>query len=198
MTIEKLNGEITRLKNKLTSIELERDELRHEATQLEYELERIEQKRDRLMEGLSEPIFERMVGKTYYFIYEDCARFGIYASTDQGSNSALLNYELDRYNENNYFHSATRAREVLEKFKMLLKLERLHDTYCPDYVPDWNSGDWKYSVFYHNTVERYEVEGAAAFEDKIKVYFPTKEIAQKVCDILNAEQERDCESEEEF
>lgn len=191
MTIEELNKKITQLKNELTSIKQERNELNNKTTQLEYELERIKQKRDKLREGLSEPTFERMVGKAYYFIYESDARLGVYAGIDGGSNSALLNYELDRYNENNYFHSAARAMEVLEKFKMLLKLERLHDIYCPDYVPDWNSGNWKYSVFYHNTVERYKVEGAATFEDKTKVYFPTEEIAQKICDILNAEQEKE-------
>jgi len=154
------------------------EELNNRITLLENELESIKQERD----GLSEPTFERRIGERYYYLR------GIrhwYSNIDHSD------YDDDTWNyeNNNYFYSERRANEVLEKINLLLKLERLYDTYCPDYVPDWNSGDWKYSVVYHNTVERYKVESAATFEDKTKVYFPTEEIAHKVCDILNAEQE---------
>lgn len=159
------------------------EELNEKISLLENELEKIKQERDQL----SEPRFERKAGNTYYFIYEDEARFGCFSAIDNGSNSVLLNYELARYKNNNYFHSPERANEVLKKINMLLKLERLYDTYCPDYTPDWDDDVCKYGVAYehHKFIATY----AREVEEPCAVYFPTREIAEKVRDLLNAEQE---------
>jgi hypothetical protein len=94
-----------------------------------------------------------------------------------------------RYGNNNYFYTKSRAQEVADKINLLLKLERLHDTFCPDYVPNWNSNERKYFVLYDNISKRYRGNALTATEYKTNVFFATAIIAQKVCDILNAEQE---------
>lgn len=96
-----------------------------------------------------------------------------------------------RFDNNNYFKTAERAQEVADKINFLLKLERLRDTFCPDYVPDWD--DWrvkKWEIDYENSQGRYRALSTPSTESKTAVYFPTEEIAQKVCDIFNKE----CES----
>ena len=91
---------------------------------------------------------------------------------------------------NNYFHTKERAEEVINKMEFLLKLERLHDIYCPDYVPNWDSNlekDWKYYVFYNYSLKCWMVGSCALNKIPTITYFPSQEIAEKVCDILNEE-----------
>ncbi len=146
-----------------------------------------EQERDRLADCRreSEPKFERVNRFESYWAltFNGCA----YPSQcmDDGVRSVDDN---NNFKYNNYFKTVQRADEVADKINFLLKLERLHDTFCPDYVPDWNREDWKYFVYYNNTAH-YRVNSAVIFEHKTGVFFPTKEIAQKVCDILNKELE---------
>lgn len=137
-----------------------------------------------------EPKFER-VGKTscYSFIVFDID--GVNVAYDKDIGSII---DISRFETNNYFHTKERAEEVASKINFLLKLERLHDIYCPDYVPDWDDfSTFKYSVIYNPAEKRWYQTVAGVIETC--TYFPTREIAQKVCDILNAElkeQERDC------
>lgn len=93
------------------------------------------------------------------------------------------------YKTNNYFHTKERAEEVCDKIKVLLKLERLHDIYCPDYVPDWNNTkETKYYIYYNNGDKFWSTVGCCLTQNSFGVYFPTEEITQKVCDILNEEE----------
>lgn len=88
----------------------------------------------------------------------------------------------------NYFKTAERAKEVAEKIKFILKLEQLHDLYCPDYKPDWSNDDEsKYRIYYSHRTNEYGVSHATICENFDTVYFPDKEIALKVCSILNEE-----------
>lgn len=122
-------------------------------------------------------------GQEYYCIGKfNTARFGAVYTLEAG-------HFLDKasFESNNYFHTRKRAEEVADKINLLLKLERLHDTYCPDYVPDWQDNARKYYVFYGTKDSTYYVGGCLAVDRKPCVYFPTTEIAQKVCDILNGE-----------
>lgn len=96
------------------------------------------------------------------------------------------------YNLPNYFHTKERAQEVLDEIKFLLKLERLHDIYCPDYKPDRDDKyTKKYYIFENNLgAQSFWAYGInTATRNSNTVYFPTEEIAQKVCDILNKEYE---------
>lgn len=101
-------------------------------------------------------------------------------------NYAEMNDEYDRkcVDTNNYFHTKERAEEVLNKIKMLLRLERLHDMFCPDYKP--SSRDYKYFVSYNLPEEKWLVN-CTSFDNRPNVYFPSQEIARQVADILNQE-----------
>lgn len=131
-----------------------------------------------------EPEFKRVGnGQEYYCIGKfNTARFGAVYTLE-------TDHFLDKasFENNNYFHTRKRAEEVADKINLLLKLERLHDTYCPDYVSDWQDNARKYYVFYGTKDSTYYVGGCLAVDRKPCVYFPTTEIAQKVCDILNGE-----------
>lgn len=92
-----------------------------------------------------------------------------------------------RFDNNNYFKTRERTQEVADKVNFLLKLERLHDTFCPDeggkYYISQNTESGRYCYGYIRNVP---------ITFPISVMFPSEEIAQKVCDILNKE----CENNE--
>lgn len=134
----------------------------------------------------SEPELERATRDDYYYsikLDDGCYvenRLEQYCAVD------------DRcYNLLNYFRTKKRAQEVCDKIRFLLKLERLHDIYCPNYKPNWNEDSFslKHYVRYNTSEAKWYSYDAQIMEDTIQVYFPTKEIAQKVCDILNKERE---------
>lgn len=92
------------------------------------------------------------------------------------------------FKNNNYFHTKERAEEVADKINFLLKLERLHDLYCPDYKPDWNN-EWelKYYIFYDVHNKKYQPGVCYYISYDPNIYFNSKETANKVCEILNKE-----------
>lgn len=161
---------------------------------METALKAAEEERDRLADQRreSEPKFERVENRECYWSVGT-------SFCPEGKATACRHYENfdhgdnNYFNNNNYFKTVQRADEVADKINLLLRLERLHDIYCPDYVPNWNNNEWKYSVFYDNSKDYkgYKVDCSVTFECKTDVFFPTKEIAQKVCDILNAELEEE-------
>lgn len=151
-------------------------------------LKTVEEERDRLVDQRreQEPKFERAKGKEqYYFVNIAYRGFVVTSDTEMG-------YPLDEasYNSNNYYHTEQRAQKVVDKINFLMKLERLRDIYCPDYVPDWdNDNEYKFSIYYDTHKEKYTIQPYTIMKYETSVYFPTSEIAQKVCDILNAELE---------
>ena len=179
--IEKLNERIVQLTDLVKSGE-------ETISATKEMLKLAEQERDRLADQRrkSEPKFERVeFGHNYYYVasYSEgikvCKESEDHTSTDNGF-----------YDSNNYFYTKERAQEVADKINLLLKLERLHDTFCQDYVPDWNDKDKvKYYVFKNKfiSISRWDI-GYVSTSDISDVYFPTEEIAKKVCDILNAEE----------
>lgn len=150
-------------------------------------LKLVEQERDRLADQRreSEPKFERVGrGKGYSYLF--VCRAGVCVDDTSDVYSEIDN---EYFSSNNYFRTKKRAQEVADKINLLLKLERLHDTFCPDYVPDWGNC-WlsKYYIYQDKSMGNIWICGAVSTEsDAVQVYFPTEEIAQKVCDILNAE-----------
>ncbi len=131
-----------------------------------------------------EPKYERVaVDEPYYYI----SLYNVLVVENEIENR--VPFDNDIFESNNYFYTKKRAEEVVEKIKMLLKLERLHDIYCPDYVPNWDSNDEKkYYVYYNNTNADELYNFVYSYKRKRNdVCFPTEEIAQKVCDILNTE-----------
>ena len=142
-----------------------------------------EEERDRLAEQQreQEPKFERIEkGEIYFSI---TGELDVIRNIESG-------YIVDnnKYNANNYFYTKERAEKVVDKIKFLLKLERLHDTFCPNYVPDWNDfSEIKFSVYYDVYEEKYTECRYSAMVYGANVYFPSLKIAQQVCDILNRE-----------
>lgn len=112
-------------------------------------------------------------------------------------NNIIVEYEESNdyfdnicYKNNNYFPTHERAAEVLNKIELLLRLERLHDELCPNYQPDWgNKAGHKYLVYYNYLKKQFEVRSYCWSNYVSTVCFPTNKIAQKVCDILNSENE---------
>lgn len=133
--------------------------------------------------------FERVEeGKKYYamttFSYE-----GVVAIEyiEEHMRFDKLNFE-----NNNYFLTKERAEEVADKINFLLKLERLHDTFCPDYKPDWdNNCTQKFYVLFDNGNGKYISNYAYSVDSGTTVYFDSRETANKVCDVLNKEIENE-------
>lgn len=185
MDIKELNERIEQLTNLVkTSAET--------ISQLEETLKSVEQERDRLADERRElePNLERVEeGEEYWSVGSKFCAEGKatpchhYENFHRSDNNYFIN--------NNYFKTVQQAKEVANKINLLLKLERLHDIYCPNYKPNWNKDAFssKHYVCYNTSEAKWESLGAQIMEDAIQVYFPTDEIAQKVCDILNKERE---------
>ena len=120
-------------------------------------------------------------GDQYFFI-DSCLRQVVKISKENPIDREL--FELG-----NCFPTKERAEEVAKKIRMLLKLERYHDMFCPDYVPDWPSDDAKYVVCYDEVGKQWDFERSFIIRYATQVYFDSKETAQKVCDLLNGEVE---------
>ena len=153
-----------------------------------------EQERDRLADQRreSEPKFERVDKYKEYFSLTFDGGAMICEERDCGGNCYDDTNNFKCYN---YFHTDKRAQEVADKINLLLKLERLHDTFCPEYVPDLNdAGATKWYLFVSARDKKWHWEICHACINGVLVYFSSAEIAQKVCDILNAELEEYHES----
>lgn len=139
----------------------------------------------REIKAQEEPKFERREGKLYFWVSTNNGKAECIASTDDAGR-----YDKPWYDNNNYFYTAERAQEVADKINFLLKLERLHDTYCPDYVPDWDDDeDLKWYVYYDVSDEKFIAENNRITRRCVDVCFDSFETANKVCDILNKERE---------
>lgn len=91
----------------------------------------------------------------------------------------------------NCFRTKKRAEEVADKILLLLRLEQLHDILCPDYEPDWGSGEATYCLYYDHSSSRWAVDGWYDCNCRVNgAYFDTLENAEKVAEILNKELEK--------
>ena len=127
--------------------------------------------------------FERVAeDEPYYYIrLYNCLVIG-------EEKEGFVPFDNEMFKLNNYFHTKERAEEVAEKIKLLLKLERLHDTFCPDYVPDWSNPDELKAVILYNYFSReWGYEYRISTVDATSVCYPSNGTAKKVCDILNKE-----------
>jgi len=160
---------------------------------MEAALKTAEEERDRLADQRreSEPKFERGSRfEPYWSIQFDNAFIGGASVCKRMEHGENYYDDMTNFRYNNYFKTVQRAEEIADKINFLLKLERLHDIYCPEYVPDWNNeSTWKHSVYFNSKSKQYCYNGTLCGDRICEVYFPTGEIAQKVCDILNEELE---------
>lgn len=152
---------------------------------MEAALRTAEEERDRLADQRREwepkPKFERVdKGAEYYTIYMRDACPDVIATRDN-----RYFYDNKAFACNNYFYTTKRGREVADKINLLLKLERLHDIYCPDYKAEYDDDKDKYHVAFCDGMYQWDDDNYCM--DPLSVFFPSSEIAQKVCDILNKE-----------
>ena len=90
--------------------------------------------------------------------------------------------DIARKNFGNFFPTKERAEQVAEKMRLLLRLEQLHDMLCPDYEPDFGSGEATYCLYYEGWYDcNCRVNGP---------YFDTLENAEKAAEILNKEMKK--------
>lgn len=130
-----------------------------------------------------EPTFERVgEGEKYYTVADSSLYRGFLA---REYTERHMNFNELAFKSNNYFHTKERAEEVADKINFLFKLERLKDTYCPDYKPNWTDGSESKYFIYFDICTKYNFDWCVAAQNKLGVYSPTKKIAQKVCDELN-------------
>ena len=155
------------LKTKLAELEKEMADLKAAMTKIDEE----------------EPKFERRKGREYYTVGTYRGNAECYELVDDAISDS------DRYENNNYFYTEERAQEVADKINFLRKLERLHDIYCPDYVPNWEDDKQKWYLFYDEEDNEYKVASNTIVHRCVEVYFDSDETADKVCDILNKERE---------
>lgn len=132
------------------------------------------------------PVFERAEkGEEYYTIEKNITgKFVSRSLTEEN-----ISFDKNYFENNNYFRTKKRAEEVADKINFLLKLERLHDTFCPDYKPDWNDERFKWYVLFDCTDKEYITNWTTCANERVMVYFDSGETVKKVCDILNKELE---------
>lgn len=177
-----MNKKITELEQKIKDFKERAAAFAERAKRFENELAEVKK------EMIKEPEFKRVnYGQTYFFVETASGKNKV-----KQINETNVHFDNLMFKTNNYFHTKSRAQEVAKKIKFLLKLERLYDIYCPDFVPDWSNGiQEKFSVCRRTgqcwtTKTQYVLH---IYEDVATTYFPTMEIAEKVCDILNAEED---------
>lgn len=99
--------------------------------------------------------------------------------------------DSDLMNMNNIFEYATTTRQHLRWYndnvlRVQNKLMQLHELLCPDYFPDWNDHyESKCTIYYDTSSKKWYWDGYSAMNMQVVMF--TKEIAEKACEILNAE-----------
>ena len=90
------------------------------------------------------------------------------------------------YDNWNYFLSEDSAEYFLSAIDELKKLQRYHEIYCPDYVPNWNDEDEvKLYIFFNKSISRYQYSYDTYTFRLNEIYFDSEETVRKVCDRLN-------------
>ena len=97
--------------------------------------------------------------------------------------------DIARKNLGNFFPTEERAEQVAKKMRLLFRLEQLHDMICPDYVPDWESDEAKFYVYFSHIQNNWRVSFSTAWWYPCMVVFDTEKNALKAAEILNKELE---------
>ena len=129
------------------------------------------------------PAFERAEeGKKYYAVIVDSYK-GLLVKEYL---EEYMSFDESMFKNNNYFLTKERAKEVADKINFLLKLERLHDTFCPGYKPDWDDkSKAKWTVVFDYDKNKYASYWNAVTDNRTIVYFDSSKTADKVCETLN-------------
>lgn len=119
-------------------------------------------------------------GEEYFFVNNDLS---IYCFCNYNGEEDRYNFEIG-----NCFPTEARAEQVADKMRLLLRLEQLHDMLCPDYEPDFGSGEATYCLYYDYSSSHWAAEGWYDCNCRVNgPYFDTLENAEKAAEILNKE-----------
>lgn len=157
----------------------ELEALRNKCKKLEDKIEQAEQD--------DKPKFERVPdNEPYYTLSTVNGAYKIHCTAEDH-----LDIDNARFKNNNYFKTSERAQEVADKINFLLKLERFRDMFCPNYKPNFDDfSTFKHMIIYGHDIQMYRTMYCNSSEYGTQVYFPSEGIAQKVCDILNKEKNK--------
>ncbi len=177
----------TEIENKIHELGKKIAELIKEAGAYEAAIKEYKAAIERLKAEVEKPAFERAGEiKEYYTVSFSTGKAFVISSID--THNSLITKLC--FKNNNYFHTKERAEEVADKINFLLKLERMYDTFCPDYKPDWNDRiKAKWNVVFDYDEKEYVSYWNAVVDSHTTVYFDSKETVDKVCEILNKELE---------
>lgn len=89
---------------------------------------------------------------------------------------------------NRLFKSPEMVEEFRQKSQFIADALYWKELYDGDYVPDWDSGEYKHAVVFDHVVDEYHVERFIT-HDVNSVMFSTEEIAQSFADWLNSRKE---------
>lgn len=93
------------------------------------------------------------------------------------------------FRNSNYFLSKERAEQVAEKIDAVLKVERMHDAFCPELVDGTEENAYyvglslKYHEFLYVPQEASDLLIVAKFD--------SSEVAAKVCQILDRKKDNE-------
>lgn len=85
----------------------------------------------------------------------------------------------------NYYYSKELAEQDLNELRLRNKIRLFHDTLCGGYQFIWENCNW--FIHYSYVKNEYQINYSIETHTIGTVYFDTREHAQQVCDILNAE-----------
>jgi len=81
------------------------------------------------------------------------------------------------------------TRLLAQKARDKMRIQHLMVAYqlevCPDYEPDWSNPAGKWYVYRGHEYKAFSMSSTCKTERPEGVYFPTREIAQDLCDLLN-------------
>lgn len=171
----------TEIENKIYDLKRAIESCKNVIKANENEIKKLEAEKEK-------PAFERAEeGKKYYIVAVDAYGREVVKEYIEEH----MRFDKSMFKNNNYFLTKERAEEVADKINFLLKLERLHDIYCLNYVPNWNDGKYKWYVFFDKELESYNFTSDLYWNKKVATYFDSEETANKVCEILNKELENE-------
>lgn len=85
----------------------------------------------------------------------------------------------------NYYYSKELTERDLDEIRLRNKIRLFHDTLCEGYQFIWGNCNW--FIHYSYVKNEYQINYSIENHTIGTVYFDTREHAQQVCDILNAE-----------
>jgi len=93
---------------------------------------------------------------------------------------------ISRMTHHNAYQTRAQAQKAATLIQQSNRIIQACLNFDPDYVPDWTDDSYKYSVHYAHGAKYWIVCKAVVMGSR-PAYVSSKEIAQSICDMFNAE-----------